>query len=112
MKDQIGSFFYFPSTNFQKAAGGFGPIRINNRIVIAVPFPKPEDEFDLLIGDWYNQSYKVKAIKWIVSLIGLDYPLYYVVTFFIIFLKKLLCGNLCWEFTSLCVLGTWLMGRR
>ncbi|XP_027155682.1 monocopper oxidase-like protein SKS1 [Coffea eugenioides] len=58
MKDQIGSFFYFPSTNFQKAAGGFGPIRINNRIVIRVPFPKPEDEFDLLIGDWYNQSYK------------------------------------------------------
>ncbi|KAA0034689.1 monocopper oxidase-like protein SKU5 [Cucumis melo var. makuwa] len=58
-KDQIGSFFYFPSINFQKAAGGFGPIRINNRNVIAVPFPKPEDEFDLLIGDWSFDNYKV-----------------------------------------------------
>ncbi|KAF5742591.1 hypothetical protein HS088_TW09G00642 [Tripterygium wilfordii] len=25
-KDQIGSFFYFPSLNFQNAGGGFGPI--------------------------------------------------------------------------------------
>lgn len=58
-KDQIGSFFYFPSINFQKAAGGFGPIRVNNRNVIAVPFAKPEDEFDLLIGDWSFDNYKV-----------------------------------------------------
>lgn len=57
-KDQIGTFFYFPSLNFHKAAGGFGPIRVNNRKVIAVPFPTPEAEYDLLIGDWYNQSYK------------------------------------------------------
>ncbi|XP_062089093.1 monocopper oxidase-like protein SKU5 [Humulus lupulus] len=57
-KDQIGSFFYFPSVNFQKAAGGYGPIRVNNRNVIAVPFPKPEAEFDLLIGDWSYDSYK------------------------------------------------------
>lgn len=62
-KDQIGSFFYFPSINFQKAGGGFGPIRINNRIAINVPFPKPEAEFDLLIGDWYQESYKVKEKK-------------------------------------------------
>lgn len=61
-KDQIGSFFYFPSINFQKAAGGFGPIRINNRNVIAVPFPKPEDEFDLLIGDWSFDNYKVTLL--------------------------------------------------
>ncbi|XP_024017426.1 monocopper oxidase-like protein SKS1 [Morus notabilis] len=57
-KDQIGTFFYFPSINFQKAAGGFGPIRVNNRDVIAVPFPKPEAEFDLLTGDWNYDSYK------------------------------------------------------
>ncbi|PON98612.1 Copper-resistance protein [Trema orientale] len=57
-KDQIGSFFYFPSINYHKAAGGFGPIRINNRNVIAVPFPKPEAEFDLLIGDWNFDHYK------------------------------------------------------
>ena len=58
-KDQIGTFSYFPSINFLKAGGGFGPIRVNNRPVISVPFPKPEAEFDLLIGDWYSSSYKV-----------------------------------------------------
>ncbi|KAH1036928.1 hypothetical protein GYH30_056375 [Glycine max] len=57
-KDQIGTFFYFPSINFLKAGGGFGPIRVNNRPLISVPFPKPEAEFDLLIGDWYISSYK------------------------------------------------------
>lgn len=58
-KDQIGTFSYFPSINFLKAGGGFGPIRVNNRKVITVPFPKPEAEYDLLIGDWYQKSYKV-----------------------------------------------------
>ncbi|RDX84443.1 Monocopper oxidase-like protein SKU5, partial [Mucuna pruriens] len=58
VKDQIGTFFYFPSINFLKAGGGFGPIRLNNRPVISVPFPKPEAQFDLLIGDWYSSSYK------------------------------------------------------
>ncbi|KAI8030992.1 Monocopper oxidase-like protein SKS2 [Camellia lanceoleosa] len=36
VKDQIDSFIYFPFTNFQKAAGGCGPIRVNNRDVILV----------------------------------------------------------------------------
>lgn len=63
VKDQIGSYSYFPSINFQKAGGGFGPIRVNNRIVIAVPFPKPEAEFDLLIGDWFSNDYKVTNSK-------------------------------------------------
>ncbi|CAI9296158.1 unnamed protein product [Lactuca saligna] len=58
VKDQIGTFTYFPSINYQKLAGGFGPIRVNNRIVINVPFPKPEAEFDLLIGDWSFNNYK------------------------------------------------------
>ncbi|CAK9163537.1 unnamed protein product [Ilex paraguariensis] len=57
-KDQIGSFFYFPSINFHKAGGGFGPIRVNNRVVIPVPFSQPEADFDLLIGDWYKQNFK------------------------------------------------------
>ncbi|KAF9609327.1 hypothetical protein IFM89_015582 [Coptis chinensis] len=57
-KDQIGSFFYFPTLNFQKATGGFGPLKVNNRNVILVPFNKPEAEFDLLIGDWYSYDYK------------------------------------------------------
>ncbi|XP_040968278.1 monocopper oxidase-like protein SKU5 isoform X2 [Gossypium hirsutum] len=58
VKDQIGTFIYFPSINFLKAGGGFGPIRVNNRPVTTIPFPKPEAEFDLLIGDWYLKSYK------------------------------------------------------
>uniref|UniRef100_A0A804RT48 Plastocyanin-like domain-containing protein n=1 Tax=Zea mays TaxID=4577 RepID=A0A804RT48_MAIZE len=41
VKDQIGSFFYFPSTGLQRAAGGFGGIVVNNRDVIAVPFRPP-----------------------------------------------------------------------
>ncbi|KAK3019659.1 hypothetical protein RJ639_004042, partial [Escallonia herrerae] len=35
-KDQIGTFTYFPSINYHKVAGGFGAIRVNNRIVINV----------------------------------------------------------------------------
>ncbi|RZC70563.1 hypothetical protein C5167_033758 [Papaver somniferum] len=57
MKDQIGSYSYFPSINFLKAAGGYGSIRVNNRNVILVPFDKPEEEYDLLIGDWFSQSF-------------------------------------------------------
>ncbi|CAK9186353.1 unnamed protein product [Ilex paraguariensis] len=67
-KDQIGTFTYFPSTDFLKVAGGFGPIRINNRDVISIPFAKPEAEFDLLIGDWFQSDY------WIVrSLVKYNY---------------------------------------
>ncbi|KAH9317286.1 hypothetical protein KI387_019055, partial [Taxus chinensis] len=58
-KDQIGSFFYSPSTNFQKAAGGFGAIKVNNRVVIKVPFDPPTDDFIVLIGDWYSKSHKI-----------------------------------------------------
>ncbi|KAJ9540131.1 hypothetical protein OSB04_026637 [Centaurea solstitialis] len=58
LKDQIGTFSYFPSINFHKAGGAFGPIRVNNRVVVPTPFLKPDGEFDLLIGDWYQESYK------------------------------------------------------
>ncbi|WOK98822.1 L-ascorbate oxidase [Canna indica] len=58
VKDQIGSFFYFPSLAFQMAAGGYGPIRINNRIIIPIPFSLPYDDVDILIADWYNMDYK------------------------------------------------------
>ena len=61
VKDQIGSFFYFPSINFQRAAGGFGGITINNRAVIAVPFGQPEGDFTILIGDWYNRNHTVSV---------------------------------------------------
>ncbi|MQM18960.1 hypothetical protein Taro_051959 [Colocasia esculenta] len=58
VKDQIGSFFYFPSINFQRAAGGYGGIIVNNRAVIAVPFGKPDGDITIYIGDWYNRNHK------------------------------------------------------
>ncbi|XXG78147.1 hypothetical protein AAC387_Pa08g2152 [Persea americana] len=58
VKDQIGSFFYFPSTSFQKAAGGFGGFIINNREVIPVPFGTPDGDITIFIGDWYTKSHK------------------------------------------------------
>ncbi|XP_058218498.1 monocopper oxidase-like protein SKS1 [Rhododendron vialii] len=63
VKDQIGSFFYFPSLLLQNAAGGYGPIRVNNREIIAVPFPQPRAEFDVLIGDWYNADHQDMRAK-------------------------------------------------
>ncbi|CAN4112605.1 unnamed protein product [Withania somnifera] len=59
VKDQIGSFFYFPSLQFHKAAGGFGGIRILSRPRIPVPFPDPAGDFTILIGDWYKTDHKV-----------------------------------------------------
>nr|CAD1833110.1 unnamed protein product [Ananas comosus var. bracteatus] len=58
VKDQIGSFFYFPSVGTQKAAGGFGGLRVNSRLLIPVPFPAPADDFTVLIGDWQAKSHK------------------------------------------------------
>ncbi|XP_028799035.1 L-ascorbate oxidase homolog [Neltuma alba] len=57
IKDQIGTFFYFPTTALHRAAGGFGPIRVFSRLLIPVPYPDPEDEFDFLIGDWHTKSH-------------------------------------------------------
>ncbi|KAL0877184.1 hypothetical protein Bca101_026889 [Brassica carinata] len=57
VKDQIGSFFYFPSLNLQRASGGFGPIIINNRDLIPLPFNKPDGEISFMIGDWYTQNH-------------------------------------------------------
>lgn len=57
-KDQIGSFFYFPSLHFQRAAGGFGGVIVNNRVVIPVPFGTPDGDFTIFIGDWYTRSHK------------------------------------------------------
>ncbi|KAK1304910.1 hypothetical protein QJS10_CPB11g02088 [Acorus calamus] len=57
VKDQIGSFFYFPSLDLHKAAGGFGGIRILSRPLIPVPFPDPAGDYTLLIGDWYKANH-------------------------------------------------------
>ncbi|PON62222.1 Copper-resistance protein [Trema orientale] len=63
VKDQIGSYFYFPSLAFHKAAGGFGGIRILSRSVIPVPFPPPANDFTILAGDWFKQNHTdLKAI--------------------------------------------------
>lgn len=60
-KDQIGSFYYFPSLNFQKASGGFGGFIINNRAIISVPFPQPDGDIVIMIGDWYIRNHTVSA---------------------------------------------------
>ncbi|KAL0325956.1 UNVERIFIED_CONTAM: L-ascorbate oxidase [Sesamum radiatum] len=63
MKDQIGSFFYFPSLAFHKAAGGFGGIKILSRPLIPVPFDPPADDYTVLIGDWYKSNHTaLKAV--------------------------------------------------
>ncbi|OMP02267.1 Multicopper oxidase, type 1 [Corchorus olitorius] len=63
VKDQIGSYFYFPSLAFHKAAGGYGGFRILSRSVIPVPFPPPAADYTILAGDWYNKNHTdLKAI--------------------------------------------------
>ncbi|KAA8538839.1 hypothetical protein F0562_025531 [Nyssa sinensis] len=57
VKDQIGSYFYYPSMGMHKAAGGFGGLRVNSRLLIPVPFADPEDDYTILIGDWYTKSH-------------------------------------------------------
>ncbi|KAK4285129.1 hypothetical protein QN277_001870 [Acacia crassicarpa] len=57
VKDQIGSYFYFPSLGFQRASGGFGPFVINNRNDIPIPFAQPDGDIVILIGDWFTQTH-------------------------------------------------------
>ncbi|XP_072954793.1 L-ascorbate oxidase homolog [Typha angustifolia] len=61
VKDQIGSYFYFPSLAIHKAAGGFGGLRVNSRLLIPVPFDPPADDYTVLIGDWYTKDHRVLA---------------------------------------------------
>ncbi|KAI4336660.1 hypothetical protein L6164_015159 [Bauhinia variegata] len=56
-KDQIGSYFYYPTTALHKAAGAFGGLRVNSRLLIPVPYADPEDDYTVLIGDWYTKSH-------------------------------------------------------
>ncbi|GMH09512.1 hypothetical protein Nepgr_011353 [Nepenthes gracilis] len=66
VKDQIGSYFYFPSINFQKASGGYGAFIINNRPIIPIPFAAPYGDIVMLIGDWYTRNHTDlrKTLKW------------------------------------------------
>jgi Multicopper oxidase len=59
VKDQIGTYYYFPSLGFHKAAGGFGGIRVLSRPMIPVPFPPPAADYTLLIGDWFKANHTV-----------------------------------------------------
>ncbi|WVZ12403.1 hypothetical protein V8G54_016933 [Vigna mungo] len=58
VKDQIGSYFYFPSLGMHKAAGAFGGIRIWSRPLIPVPFPPPAGDFTILAGDWFKLDHR------------------------------------------------------
>ncbi|KAJ6703733.1 MONOCOPPER OXIDASE-LIKE PROTEIN SKS1 [Salix viminalis] len=57
VKDQIGSFFYFPSLHMQRASGGFGSFIVNNRAIIPIPFDTPHGDIVILIGDWYKRNH-------------------------------------------------------
>ncbi|MQL70971.1 hypothetical protein Taro_003282 [Colocasia esculenta] len=57
-KDQIGSFFYFPSTAMHRAAGGYGGLRVYQRPSIPIPYSTPAGDFTLLVGDWYKTDHK------------------------------------------------------
>ncbi|KAG8381495.1 hypothetical protein BUALT_Bualt06G0127800 [Buddleja alternifolia] len=59
VKDQIGSFFYYPSLNMQRASGGFGSFVITNRNIIPLPFDTPDGDIVILIGDWYTRNHTV-----------------------------------------------------
>uniref|UniRef100_A0A0E0FEX2 Plastocyanin-like domain-containing protein n=1 Tax=Oryza nivara TaxID=4536 RepID=A0A0E0FEX2_ORYNI len=59
VKDQVGSFFYAPSTALHRAAGGYGAITINNRDVIPLPFPLPDGgDITLFLADWYARDHR------------------------------------------------------
>lgn len=71
VKDQIGSYHYVPSTNFQRAAGGFGGLVITNRKIIQLPFDTPDGDIVITIGDWYTRNHSVSInliLFWILPL--------------------------------------------
>lgn len=70
VKDQIGTYSYFPSTLMHKAGGGFGGLNIASRSVISIPYPTPAEEFTLLIGDWYKAGHKVSMQHCLLSLVS------------------------------------------
>uniref|UniRef100_A0A7N0UCW3 Uncharacterized protein n=1 Tax=Kalanchoe fedtschenkoi TaxID=63787 RepID=A0A7N0UCW3_KALFE len=58
-KDQIGSYYYFGSLAFHKAAGAYGAIRVYSRPRIPVPFPPPAGDFTVLAGDWFKTNHYI-----------------------------------------------------
>ncbi|MCO5555327.1 hypothetical protein L7F22_008873 [Adiantum nelumboides] len=72
VKDQIGSYFYFPSLGLQRAGGGYGGFTITNRAVISVPFGLPDGDITILIGDWYNAGHKSTMLLFSLDYVGED----------------------------------------
>ncbi|KAB2051675.1 hypothetical protein ES319_A12G070700v1 [Gossypium barbadense] len=58
LKDQIGTYMYYPSISMHRAIGGFGAVNVNQRSVISIPYPAFAGDFTLLIGDWYKAGDK------------------------------------------------------
>ncbi|XP_028764025.1 L-ascorbate oxidase homolog [Neltuma alba] len=58
LKDQIGTYNYFPSTKLHRVAGGFGAFNIDQRSVISKPYPEPAADFTLLVHDWFKTDHK------------------------------------------------------
>ncbi|KAH6765448.1 SKU5 similar 16 [Perilla frutescens var. hirtella] len=58
MKDQIGTFNYFLSTEMHRASGGYGGFNILARSIIPVPYPKPYEELTVLVSDWWKKDHK------------------------------------------------------
>ncbi|XP_051143313.1 L-ascorbate oxidase homolog [Andrographis paniculata] len=57
-KDQIGTYFYFPTVGLQRASGGVGMLQVLSRDLIPVPFDTPADDYSIILGDWYNKDHK------------------------------------------------------
>ncbi|PIN20405.1 Multicopper oxidase [Handroanthus impetiginosus] len=57
VKDQIGTYFYYPTTSTHRAAGGYGLLAVHSRDLIPVPFDLPEDDYAVFVGDWYTKSH-------------------------------------------------------
>ncbi|KAE8676614.1 L-ascorbate oxidase-like protein [Hibiscus syriacus] len=58
VKDQIGSYIYYPSTALHRAAGGFGGLTVHSRALIPIPYDEPAEDYTVLVGDWYTKSHK------------------------------------------------------
>ncbi|GKV21844.1 hypothetical protein SLEP1_g31784 [Rubroshorea leprosula] len=57
VKDQIGSYIYYPALGMQRGAGGFGGLRVNSRLLIPVPYADPADDYTVILNDWWTKSH-------------------------------------------------------
>jgi len=63
-RTKSGASSIFPPPTSIKLAAALGQFELTTaKSSRYVPFPKPEAEFDLLIGDWYSTSFKVIPLR-------------------------------------------------